>query len=41
MFKEEFKKQGESVTNLISDNYKLTMQETNELKNEINELKKR
>ena len=38
MFQEEFKKQAENMTNLISGNFKLTMQEIHE--NEVNDLRK-
>ena len=40
IFQEEFKNQPENITNLISGNFKLTMQEIHGLKNEINDLKK-
>lgn len=40
IFQEEFKKQAENKTNLISDNFKLTMQELHGFKNEVNDLKK-
>ena len=40
IFQEEFKKQAENITNLISGNFKLMMQEIHELKNEINDLRK-
>ena len=40
IFQEEFKKQAENITNLISGNFKLTMQEINGLKNEVNNLRK-
>ena len=40
IFQEEFKKQAENMTNLISGNFKLTMQEIHGLKNEINDLRK-
>ena len=40
IFQEELKKQAENITNLISGNFKLTMQEIHELKNKINYLKK-
>ena len=37
IFQEESKKQAENITNLISGNFKLTMQEIHGLKNEIND----
>ena len=37
---QEFKKQAENITNLVSCNFKLTTQETYGLENEINDLKK-
>ena len=40
IFQEELKKQAENITNLISGNFKLTMQEIHGLKNKINYLKK-
>ena len=40
IFQEEFKKQVENITNLISGNFKLTMQEIHGLKNEVNHLRK-
>ena len=40
IFQEEFKKQAENITNLISGSFKLTMQEINGLKNEVNDLRK-
>ena len=40
VFQEEFKKQAENVTNLISGNFKMTMQEIHALKNEISDLRK-
>ena len=40
IFQEEFVKQVENITNLISGNFKLMMQEIHELKNEINDLRK-
>ena len=40
IFQEELKKQAENITNLISGNFKLTMQEIHWLKNKINYLKK-
>ena len=40
IFQEEFKKQAENITNLISGNFKLTMQEIYGLKNEVNDLRK-
>ena len=40
IFQEEFKKQAENKTNLISGNFKLTMQEIHGLKNEVNDLRK-
>ena len=40
IFQEKFKKQAENITNLISGNFKLTMQEIHWLKNEVNDLRK-
>ena len=40
IFQEELKKQSENITNLISGNFKLTMEEIHGLKNEINDLRK-
>ena len=40
IFQEEFKKQAENITNLITGNFKLMMQEIHGLKNEINDLRK-
>ena len=40
IFQEEIKKQETNITNLISGNFKLTMQEIHGLKNEINGLRK-
>ena len=40
IFQEEFKKHAENITNLISGNFKLTIQEIHGLKNEINGLRK-
>ena len=40
IFQEEFKKQAENITNLVSCNFKLTTQEIYGLENEINDLKK-
>ena len=40
IFQEEFNIQAENITNLISGNFKLTMQEIHELKNEVNDLRK-
>ena len=40
IFQEKFKKQAENITNLISGNFKLTMQEIHWLKNEFNDLRK-
>ena len=40
IFQEELKKQAENITNLISGNFKLTMQEIHGLKNKIDYLKK-
>ena len=40
IFQEEFKKQAENITNLISGNFKLTMQEIHGLENEVNDLRK-
>ena len=40
IFQEEFKKQAENITNLISGNFKLTMQEIHGLKNKIIDLRK-
>ena len=37
---EEFKKQAKNITNLVSGNFKLTMQEIHGLKNEVNDLRK-
>ena len=39
IFQEEFKKQAENITNLISGNFKLTMLEIHGLKNKINDLR--
>ena len=39
IFQEEFKKQAENITNLISGNFKLTMLEIRGLKNKINDLR--
>ena len=39
VFKEEFKKQKLSITNIISSNFTLTMKETKILKQEINDVK--
>ena len=39
-FQEKFEKQAENITNLISGNFKLTMQEIHGLKNEISDLRK-
>ena len=36
---EEFKKQAENITNLISGNFKLTMLEIHGLENKINDLR--
>ena len=40
IFQKEFKKQAENITNLISGNFKLTMQEIHGWKNEVNDLRK-
>ena len=40
IFQEEFKEQAENITDLISGNFKLTMQEIHGLKSEINDLRK-
>ena len=40
VFQEEFKKQAENIANLISGNFKMTMQEIHALKNEISDLRK-
>ena len=40
IFQEEFKKQAENITNLISGNFKLTMQEIHGLKDKIIDLRK-
>ena len=40
IFQEEFKKEAENITNVISRSLKLTMQEKHALKNEINDLRK-
>ena len=40
VFQEEFKKQAENITNLISGNFKMTMQEIHALKNGISDLRK-
>ena len=40
IFQVKFKKQAENITNLISGNFKLTMQEIHWLKNEVNDLRK-
>ena len=40
IFQEEFKEQAENITDLISGNFKLTMQEVHGLKSEINDLRK-
>ena len=40
VFQEEFKKQAENISNLISGNFKMTMQEIHALKNEISDLRK-
>ena len=40
IFQEEFKRQAENKTNLISGNFKLTMQELHGFKNEVNDLRK-
>ena len=40
IFQEEFKKQAENITNLISGNLKLAMQEIHWLKNEVSYLRK-
>ena len=40
IFQKEFKKQVENITNLISGNFKLTMQEIHGWKNEVNDLRK-
>ena len=40
VFHEEFKKQAENIANLISGNFKMTMQEIHALKNEISDLRK-
>ena len=40
IFQEEFKKQAKKITNLISSNFKLTMEEIHGLKHEVNDLRK-
>ena len=40
IFQEKFKKQAENITNLISGNFKLTIQEIYGIKNEVNDLRK-
>ena len=40
IFQEKFKKQAENITNLISGNFKLTIQEIYGFKNEVNDLRK-
>ena len=40
LFQEEFKKQAENITNLISVKLKLTMEEIHGLKSEVNDLRK-
>ena len=40
IFQEEFKKQAKNITNLISSNFKLTMEEIHGLKHEVNDLRK-
>ena len=40
MFQEEFKKQAENITNLISGNFKQTIQKIHGLKYKINDLRK-
>ena len=40
IFQEEFMEQAENLTDLISGNFKLTMQEIHGLKSEINDLRK-
>ena len=40
IFQEEFKERAENLTDLISGNFKLTMQEIHGLKSEINDLRK-
>ena len=40
IFQEELKKHSDNITNLISGNFKLTMEEIHGLKNEINDLRK-
>ena len=40
IFQEEFKEEAENITDLISGNFKLTMQEIHGLKSEINDLRK-
>ena len=40
IFQEEFKKQAENITNLISGNFKQTMQKIHGLKYKINDLRK-
>ena len=39
IFQEEFKKQAENITNLISGNFKLTMLQIHGLENKINDLR--
>ena len=39
VFKWEFKKQEENITNIISSNFRLTMKEIESLKREVNDLK--
>ena len=40
IFQGEFKNQEENITNLISGNFKLTMQEIHRLENEVKDLRK-
>ena len=40
IFHEEFKKQAENITNLVSSNFRPTMQEIHGLKKKINNLRK-
>ena len=40
IFQGEFKNQEENITNLISGNFKLTMQEIRRLENEVKDLRK-
>ena len=40
IFQEKFKKQVENITNLISNNFRPTVQEIHEMINEINDLRK-